>query len=173
MPHAAAPHELARAIESTGPAGARPQSPGMLEVVTIPAARSSPAAAPARRRSRESCAVGRGHASLLTDLDTLHSKLFRDIGHLLVCSLHSFRDLYRHTASPSAPAPRPGGWATGTSGTKRSRTWQGRLAQGADMIGTPARVLFANPYWVVVLTKFPTQPDPVTWLRPVLGSRSA
>ena len=41
--------------------------------------------------------VGRGHVSLWTDLDTWHSKHFRGIGHLLIYSRHSFRDL-RQTA---------------------------------------------------------------------------
>ena len=42
--------------------------------------------------------AGRGHASLLTDLDTWHSKPFRDIGHLLT---YLFVHLeYRRTWSP-------------------------------------------------------------------------
>jgi hypothetical protein len=40
-------------------------------------------------------AVGRGHASLLTDSDTRHSKPFREIGYLLICYQHSFRDVYK------------------------------------------------------------------------------
>ena len=36
-----------------------------------------------RFASAAACPVGRGHVSLSTDLDTRHSKPFRDIGHLL------------------------------------------------------------------------------------------
>ena len=41
--------------------------------------------------------VERGHVSLLTILDTWHPKTVRSIGHLLICSQHSFRDLYKYS----------------------------------------------------------------------------
>ena len=50
--------------------------------------------------ARRTCVVGRGHVSRWTNLDDAwHSKLFtsRDIGHLLIYSQHSFRDLYKYT----------------------------------------------------------------------------
>jgi hypothetical protein len=43
--------------------------------------------------------VGRGHASLLTNLDIWHSEPFTDMWYLLIYYQYSFRELYKYVAS--------------------------------------------------------------------------